>query len=288
VNLTLTEEQQEIVRAAERLLARRAAADGYDHALEHALGDAGFARGLLPLEAALVAETLARHAGCVAFAAAALVAPGLGLHDLPGPIALTDAADSGPVRFGGEARSLLIVDGASARMRALAPGEAAPCRTSAGYPMARVPRDGGNAVDAERLRAWWRVALAVELAGTMRAALDLTIDYVTTRRQFGRAIGSFQALQHRLAECAVLVEGARLLALEAAGTGAPVGAAAVAAGYASAAAARLFQETHQLHGAIGFTREHPLHRFTLRLQALRLELGGASAHRRAVAEARWP
>ena len=121
----------------------------------------------------------------------------------------------------------------------------------------------------------------------MRAALALTIDYLKQRRQFGRAIASFQAVQHRLAECAVMVEGARWLAFEAAWRGAPFEAAATAAAYAAAAAARVFLETHQLSGAIGYTREHDLHVFSMRLEALRLELGGVEGHRRALAHARW-
>ena len=72
-----------------------------------------------------------------------------------------------------------------------------------------------------RMRAWWRVALATEIAGTMRGALSFTTQYVKERRQFGRAIGSFQAIQHRLADCVVLTEATRWLAYEAAFHGAP-------------------------------------------------------------------
>ncbi len=54
-----------------------------------------------------------------------------------------------------------------------------------------------------------------------------------------------------------------------------------------AAAGRVFVETHQFTGAMGFTREHDLHVWSMRLQALRLEAGGVGGHRRAVAEARW-
>jgi len=69
--------------------------------------------------------------------------------------------------------------------------------------------------------------------------------------------------------------------------GAPAERSSTAAAYALAAAGRVFSETHQLSGAIGFTREHDLHVWTMRLRALCLELGGATAHRRAVTEARW-
>ena len=121
----------------------------------------------------------------------------------------------------------------------------------------------------------------------MRGALEVTVEYVKGRRQFGRAIGSFQAIQHRLARCAVEVEAARWLACEAAFAGAPAEAAAIAAAHACAAAQRVHAETHQLTGAMGFTREHALHVWSMRLQALRLEAGGTAAHRIAAARERW-
>ncbi|MDJ0868092.1 MAG: acyl-CoA dehydrogenase family protein, partial [Myxococcota bacterium] len=123
--------------------------------------------------------------------------------------------------------------------------------------------------------------------GAMGAALDVTLDYVQKRRQFGRAIGSFQAVQHRLGECAVWLHGARWLTLEAAAHGAPAAETTVAAAQALSAAQRVFAETHQLSGAMGFTHEHDLHVWTMRLPALWLELGGVAAHRRAVAQERW-
>jgi alkylation response protein AidB-like acyl-CoA dehydrogenase len=139
----------------------------------------------------------------------------------------------------------------------------------------------------EGLRRWWRLALAAECLGTMSAALDVTVEYVKRRRQFGRPIGSFQAIQHRLAQCAVQVEATRWLTYEAASRGADEEASAVAAAYAADSAHHVFRETHQLTGAMGFTREHDLHVFSMRLEALRVELGGASAHRRAITRARW-
>ena len=84
-----------------------------------------------------------------------------------------------------------------------------------------------------------------------------------------------------------MIECARWIAYEAAYQGAPTAAAATAAAYATAAANRIFAETHQLTGAMGFTREHDLHVWSMRLQALRLEAGGVSEHRVAAARARW-
>lgn len=135
--------------------------------------------------------------------------------------------------------------------------------------------------------AWWRVALAAELVGTMRAALALTVEHVTHRRQFDKAIGSFQAVQHRLAECAVAVEGSRWLMLEAAWLGAPPQAAAVALTQALTAAQRVFADTHQFHGALGFTTEYDLHLATMRLPALRIEAQALGRPATAVAVERW-
>jgi alkylation response protein AidB-like acyl-CoA dehydrogenase len=309
LDLELSDDQRAIVEAVDGLLAQHAgpkraielfANAAYDTALETALGEAGFLDVALaaetgPLEAALCVEAVARAGGSAAIGAAALVAPGVAGRMLPGPVALALAGDRPIVRFGAHARTLLVADPRTgfARVVPLTAGDAEPVRSNFGYPMGRVTRgleQPGETLapgSSERLLAWWRVALATETAGTMRAALGVTVDYLKQRRQFGRAIASFQAVQHRLAECAVSVEAARWLAFEAAWRGAPPEAAATAAAYASAAAARLFLETHQLSGAIGYTREHDLHVFSMRLEALRLELGGVGGHRRALARARW-
>lgn len=306
MDFTPTDDQRAIAEAVEALLARRAGAaraielarkDEYDGALDAALREAGFAdlafapeTGLL--EAALLVEAVARAGGVVAIGASALVAPALAGRALEGPIALATAGATGPLRFAAHARTVLVLDGADARAVELGAGEAMSVRSSFGYPMGRVPaaalRRGTQIGSGERLAALWRLALAAEAAGTMRAALDVTLDYVKRRRQFGRAIGSFQAVQHRLAECHVWCEGARWLVLEAAFREAPAEACATAAAHALEAAGRVFAETHQLSGAMGYTREHDLHVFSMRLPALRLELGGLGAQRRAVAQTRWP
>lgn len=301
-----SEEQQAIVEAAGALLARHAgparaieldAKGEYDHALDAALAEAGFAgRDLAdaagPLEAVLVVEAVARAGGTVAAGAQILVAPRVTEQALPGPIALARVGEEGPVRFGAHARTLLLDAGDEARRVRLEPGDASPARSNFMLPFGHVPRDPGageslGAGSGPRLRRWWRLAVAAECLGAMQAALDVTVEYVKRRRQFGRAIGSFQALQHRLAACAVRVEATRWLTYEAAAKDAPDEAGATAAGYAMAAAHQIFRETHQMTGAMGYTREHDLHVFSMRLEALRTELGGAGAQRRAAARARW-
>lgn len=306
MDFELTDEQRAILESVESLLAQRAGAvraaelapkGGSDAELDRALRDAGFAEIALgeetgALEAVLVVEAVARACGVVSAGAEILVAPRVAGRALPGPVALAVAGRGEPVRFGAHARSALVLDGDVARVAALEPGEGAPVSSNFGYPMGRLALAPGRgeslgAGSGERLVSWWRLALAAEAVGTMRAALDVTLDYVARRRQFGRAIGSFQAVAHRLAECAVLVEGSRWLGYEAAHHGARAEAAATAAATAMAAAQRVFNETHQFTGAMGFTREHPLHAWSMRLWALRLELDGASGHRRAAARARW-
>jgi alkylation response protein AidB-like acyl-CoA dehydrogenase len=302
-----SDDQRAIVEAARHLLSQQAgparaaalAARGeYDHELDAALASAGFAEAALGpetgfLEATLLVEAVARAAGVVAFGAGALVAPGVAGRALPGPVALARLAEpASPVRFGAHARTLLVDAGDEARIVCVDAGSAEAVRTNFLWPLGRVSvrGDDGTSLGAGSgawLRRWWRLALATEALGAMEAALEITVAYVKGRRQFGRAIGSFQAVQHRLALATVHVEGLRWLCYEAAAKDASEEAAALAAAHACEAAHLVFRETHQLSGAMGYTREHPLHVFSMRLAALQLELGGTSAHRREVARARW-
>jgi alkylation response protein AidB-like acyl-CoA dehydrogenase len=301
-----TDDQRAICEAADALLAQHAgparaaaldAAGGYDHELDRALAAAGFSEVALGpetgfLEATLLCRAVARAAGCVAFGAGAIVAPALLGETLPGPVALARLGDDAPIRFGADARTLLLDCGDEARVVRLEPGMAARVRTNFMWPMGRVKQgpNAGTTVgpgSGPVLRRWWRVALAAELLGAMESALAITLDYVKRRRQFGRAIGSFQAVQHRMALATVMLEGTRWLTYEAAARGAPDEASALAAAHAADAAQLVFRETHQLTGAMGYTREHPLHVFSMRLAALRQEMGGLAAQRREVARARW-
>ena len=298
--------QRAIVEAVEALLAQRAgparaieldAKGEYDHALDTALAEAGFsgpdlARQTGPLEATLVVESVAKAGGVVAVGAQTLVAPCTAGRTLETPVTIATAGEDVPIRFAAHARTLLLDAGGEARVVPLSPGDVEPVRSNFMVPLGRVRRgisDGESLGPGSgaTLRRWWRLALAAECLGAIEAALDVTVDYVKRRRQFGRPIGSFQALQHRLAQCAVLVEATRWLTYEAAAKGAAEEATATAAAYATDAAHHLFRETHQLTGAMGFTREHDLHVWSMRLQALRLEAGGMGGHRRATARARW-
>ncbi|EID12338.1 acyl-CoA dehydrogenase [Mycobacterium xenopi RIVM700367] len=144
--------------------------------------------------------------------------------------------------------------------------------------------------DVARAYEFGVLATAAQLVGAGQALLDAAVDYAKQRSQFGRAIGSYQAIKHKLADVHIAVELARPLvygaALSLAGDSADarrdVSAAKVAASDAALAAARSALQTH---GAIGFTAEHDLSLWLLRVQALRPAWGDAAVHRRRVLEA---
>lgn len=130
--------------------------------------------------------------------------------------------------------------------------------------------------------------LASEQLGVAERCLDLTVDYLKTRHQFGRPLGSFQALKHRLANLWVGVTQARSTARYAAAcvaTGDPdtAVATAVAAAYCSEIAVRAAEECVQLHGGIGFTWEHPAHLYLKRAKSASLALGTPDRHRATLA-----
>ena len=134
-----------------------------------------------------------------------------------------------------------------------------------------------------------RVALSLEAVGAARQCLDLTVSHLKTREQFGRPIGSFQALQHRAADLVVALEAAASTAYYAAWAAADspdelAVVAPVAKALCGEAAWRVAAETIQMHGGIGFTWEHPAHRYFKRITTIRLLLGDAAANRRLVAE----
>jgi alkylation response protein AidB-like acyl-CoA dehydrogenase len=118
----------------------------------------------------------------------------------------------------------------------------------------------------DRLRDIAAVALSAEQVGAASRALELTVEYTKTRVQFGRPIGAFQSLQHRLADLYVLVESARsasYAAVDAIVAQAPDAAelATVAAVHCTETLERVAAEMIQMHGGIGITWEHDAHRY---------------------------
>ncbi len=131
------------------------------------------------------------------------------------------------------------------------------------------------------------IAGSAELLGLMRGALDMTTNYLRTRVQFGKPIGSFQALQHRAVDlylqqeltAAALVEVARLF--EEGGSGDQLNAlASRIKARASDAAMQIAREAIQMHGAIGFTDEYDVGFYFKRIVALSAWLGNSAEHRR--------
>jgi alkylation response protein AidB-like acyl-CoA dehydrogenase len=155
-----------------------------------------------------------------------------------------------------------------------------------GAPWHPVPDQGRRLTDDD-LTAWMALGLAVtsaELVGTMRGAVDLATAYAKDRRQYGRPVGSFQAVQHLLADALVAMEGARSATLHAAwavDARAPVdalAAAAIAKAWSARAARSVCETAIQVHGGIGNTWECLAH-VHLRRALLSIDvLGGVGAN----------
>jgi alkylation response protein AidB-like acyl-CoA dehydrogenase len=131
--------------------------------------------------------------------------------------------------------------------------------------------------------------LAAEQVGAAQHLLDLSVAYAKTRWQFGRPIGSFQAVKHKLADMLVDVEHARSTAYHAVwaltdGSDDPALATSIAQATASAASARIAKDTVQVLGGIGFTWEHQAHLYFKRASTDAVLLGSAEQHRSRVAE----
>lgn len=130
--------------------------------------------------------------------------------------------------------------------------------------------------------------LAAEQVGAAQHLLDLSVDYAKSRMQFGRQIGSFQAVKHRLADMLVDLEHARSTAYHAVwaltdGSDDPALAASIAQATCSAAFSRIAKDTIQVHGGMGFTWEHQAHLYFKRATADAALLGTAEQHRARVA-----
>ncbi|MER6513221.1 acyl-CoA dehydrogenase family protein [Nonomuraea sp. NPDC001636] len=201
---------------------------------------------------------------------------------LPGEAYMADAdlADVLVVARTGE--GVRVLPGHEARLTAV-PG-VDPCR-----PLFEVAFEASGRAEsgADRVALAARavaVATAAQLIGVARELLAVSVSYAGVRRQFGAAIGSFQAVRHRLADVAVAVEFAAPLVHRAAlsvdrdapTAGRDASAAKAAAGEAAALAARVALQTH---GAIGYTEELDLRFWLARAWSLSAAHGTAAAHR---------
>lgn len=141
--------------------------------------------------------------------------------------------------------------------------------------------DGGAAAGLERAYHLAVIALAAEQVGAAQRCLDMAVNYAKERIQFGRAIGSFQAVKHRCADMLVLVEGARSAVRHAAelpDTEDPAVAASVAKLACSEAFLQVALDNMRIHGGIGFTWEHDAHLYVRRAKASQLMFGSPDYH----------
>ncbi|MEU1369755.1 acyl-CoA dehydrogenase family protein [Streptomyces sp. NPDC005803] len=150
----------------------------------------------------------------------------------------------------------------------------------------RTPGNGWDLVSEVLDRT--AAALAAEQVGVAEQALDMAVEYAKTRHQFGRAIGSFQAVKHLLADVLLEVESARaaayfaLLSADGGGDDLP-NVAGLAKAFCSDAAVLAASQNIQVHGGIGFTWEHTAHLYLKRAKTSQLLLGDSAHHRELLA-----
>ena len=157
-------------------------------------------------------------------------------------------------------------------------------------PLGRLSAAGGESVEGnfEAVRLRLLAALALEAVGIAQKALELGVEYVSAREQFGKKIGTYQAVSHPLADTYVETELARSLAYWAAwcvaedDEQAPV-AVASAKSFCAETAVAACERSIQVHGGIGFTWEHVLHRYYKRAQWIDAFGGHAAEQRQVVA-----
>ena len=151
------------------------------------------------------------------------------------------------------------------------------------------PTGDARPADVARAFEFGALATTAQLLGAGQAMLDMSVEYAKQRSQFGRPIGSYQAIKHKLADVHIALELARPLVFGAAlsladdspDTARDVSAAKAAASDAALLSART---ALQVHGAIGYTAENDLSHWLLRVQALHSAWGDPASHRRRVLE----
>ena len=140
----------------------------------------------------------------------------------------------------------------------------------------------------EKVLKWGAIGKCAEMSGGGQSVLDMTVEYAKQRTQFGRPIGTFQAIQHHCANMATDVEGAKFITHQAAwmlSEGLPADReVAMAKAWVSDSYKRVCALGHQSHGAIGFTKEHNMQLYSRRAKAAELAFGDSDLHLDKVAE----
>ncbi|MBO9354931.1 acyl-CoA dehydrogenase [Bordetella petrii] len=303
MNFTLNDDQKAMADAIEKLV-RKAAADHacqprrfeFSAALQAQLARDGFFSAVLidelgPVAAAGMVMELCKLPLCLEMAASAFVAP-YACPDAAGPFAVAVGALDQPLRFAPVAATLIHIQPDAVAWASLRPPDVAEAESLFAYPMGTLRAPASlqwhcvPSADIGQLHRHWRIGVAAEIVGCLSAALASVIEHVSDRRQFGHPLGAFQAVQHRLAQCAGSIESARWLVLRAAGTGSDQDAL-MALGFAQDMVARVTYDLHQFMGAMGLTLEHPLHRWTYRAKLLRSDSDGAAAQFVRLADQAW-
>jgi Acyl-CoA dehydrogenase, C-terminal domain len=241
--------------------------------------------------AVLVVQEVCRSSRIVEVAASALVRPLL-CPEAPRPLAIVHGDATRAVRFLPVARAALFLSDRGASWCPISPENVDVVDSYFAYPIGRLrapeafmarTKPCAEPMLALRLAS---LAVAAEISGVLQGGLESVIEHVSDRRQFGRPLGSFQTVQHRLAACSATVTAAKWLALRA-GSG-TIDDARMAAAYAQDAVDPVVNDLHQFMGAMGLTLEHPLYRWTYRAKLLKSDFGGAARHYRDLATAAWP
>lgn len=313
MDFDLGDEQKEIKRVAHDLLSSRspfskvrdAAQDGrYDEGLWRELVELGWpgiavstehsGQGLGPVELAALLEELGYACAPTPFLGSASAAgaiqaagtpeqrerwlPRLAVGEITAGIGTTELVCDGQ-----DAALVVVLDGEEAQL--LEPGGAEVEPFDAIDPTRRFARVSGQGETlgpgaADRIRT----AIAAEVLGICQRALDMTLEYVKDRKQFGVPVGSFQAVSHRCAQMLLATESLRSVAYYAAWAaeadpGRLPEAAALAAACAAEAGREVTASAIQAHGGIGFTWEADVHWLFKRAQLDALLLGGSGRHR---------
>jgi alkylation response protein AidB-like acyl-CoA dehydrogenase len=319
MDFDLTEDQREIKSVAHELLAARSpmakvrvAADAgqYDTVLWNeivGLGWPGIAvaeqyggQGLGAVELTVLLEELGYACASTPFLSSAVAAAAIqaaGTEEqrerwLPGLVAgeITAGVGSAELIVDGQGADVVVlVDGDGARLLAGAETEQLVTIDSTRRYARLRDGDGGEGL-GDGAAARVRVAVAAEVTGVCQRALDMTLEYVKDRKQFGVPVGSFQAVAHRCAQMLLHTESARSTAYFASwAADAEPGRLAEGAALAAAAAATSGREVAgsaiQAHGGIGFTWEADVHWLYKRAEVDRALLGGVGRHLAALARA---
>ena len=329
MRLALTDEQHQLIDLADRLAS--GVAGGASDSGWPALVDAGLVGLRMPdgagrpsasvFDLMLVAERLAAHGCDLPFAGQAVLAPEL-LRLGGAPPELQTAVAEGTTRLavciggdllfprppGPDDAPMLAWDSSGAdRGVVLGPAGLATValgaavdgadRTRALRPVApgsRRPLGGGvpDDVDQDRWVALFLTLLAADLVGAMEGAVALAVAHVASREQFGRPVGSFQAVQHLLADATVSVEASRSAtwhaawAVDDAGPAEALEAARTAKAYAAGVGRGVAEVVIQTLGGVGMTWENPAHLFLRRVLVSAAALGGPEAQLDAIGESR--